>query len=184
VHCVSHSDHDPTQSIDATLGAGVGVAVGSGVGSTVLGAGVGCVVHAPSAGVQVNVTSLGFGQFSPLMRWIFTQSTPHSVNCSSQCSHGATPHTSCSPWLYSQSAPLPCFVTEMLYTFEHSSSQSDHDPTQSRDAAVGAGVGVGVGSGVGSDVGVGVGGAVHFPSPTTQSIVTSLGVGHFSPKMR
>jgi hypothetical protein len=72
----------------------------------------------------------------------------------------------------------------MLYTFLHSSSHVDHDPTHARGVTVGAGVGVVVGSAVGSGVGVGVGAAVHLPSPTTQSIVTSAAFTQSSPLMR
>jgi hypothetical protein len=93
VHSASHADHDPTQSIGATLGAIVGIGVGSGVGSGV-GAGVGGAVQAPSPALQRAVTTLGLGHFSPLMRWMREQSTPHFVYSSSQWWHGAEMHTS------------------------------------------------------------------------------------------
>jgi hypothetical protein len=180
----SHADHDPTQCTGVTVGAIVGVGVGSGVGSGV-GLGVGGAVHAPSPALHALVTTLGFGQFSPLMRWILEQSTPHSVYSSLHSSHaGCAAHTSDSPSTYSQSSPRPCFVTEILYTIVHAELHPDHDPTQSIGVTVGAGVGVGVGSGVGSGVGTGVGGAVHVPSPTTHFNVTSPGCGQSSPKMR
>jgi hypothetical protein len=189
VHSTLHADHDPTQSRGVTVGTGVGVGVGSGVGADV-GACVGGDVHAPSPATHFRVTSPGCEQSAPVTRWILVQSASQSVYCSVHSGsggHSPSPplHTSSSPLANTHSAPAPCLVTEIAYTFVHCSSHSDHDPTQSIGITVGAGVGVGVGSGVGSTVlGLGVGCAVHAPSTAVHVNVTSLGLGQLSPLMR
>jgi hypothetical protein len=93
VHSASHPDQPPSQSRGVTVGADVGVVVGSAVGSGV-GTGVGDAVHPPSPTTQAKVTSLAFGQFSPLMRCIFAQAAPHSVYSSLHGAHSPSVHTS------------------------------------------------------------------------------------------
>ena len=141
-------------------------------------------MQVPSPTTHFSVTSPTCGQSSPKMRWIFAHAAPHSVYSSPHGSQSPAVHTSATPWLATQSAPVPCFVTEMLYTFVHSALHADHEPMQSRDVTVGAGVGVGVGSGVGADDGAGVGAAVHAPSPTAHFRDTSPACEQSSPLTR